>query len=376
VTDAVPPGGGVLDAVVLGGGTAGAVAALLLARAGCAAAVLERRAAPPDFTIGEGLPPTVHPLLDRLRLLDEVRAGPHLPAYANRSAWGDDALHDHDFIRTPYGHGYHLDRAAFDAALLARAARAGAAVYRGVRVRGMPRREGGAWRLTIADGASVRPLAARFVIDATGRAAAFARSAGARRERYDRLVAFWCVLPAADADDHATLVESFAQGWWYTAGLPGGRRVVALMTDAGTPAARAARTAAGFRALLAATRHVRTACGGVAPAEAPAASGAGTARLDVPYGDAWLAAGDAALSFDPLSSQGILTAIYSAEKAAGAAYHVLQGRQDALPRYAALLESIFAGYLHGHAAAYAVERRWPSEPFWRSRASLSDPLVL
>lgn len=369
------PDGGVLDVAVLGGGTAGAVAALLLARAGCAAAVLERRAAPPDFTIGEGLPPTVHPLLDRLRLLDEVRAGPHLPAYANRSAWGGDALRGHDFIRTPYGHGYHLDRAGFDAALLARAARAGAAVHRGVRVAGRPRREGGVWRFAVDDGAGGRQMAARLVIDATGRAAAFARSAGARRERYDRLVAFWCVLPAAEGGDHATLVESFAQGWWYTAGVPGGRRVVALMTDADTPASRAGRTAAGFRALLAATLHVHAACGGAVPVEAPEASGAGTARLVVPYGHAWLAAGDAALSFDPLSSQGILTAIYSAEKAAGAAYHVLQGRHDALPHYAALLDSIFAGYLHGHAAAYAAERRWPDEPFWRRRASPPRPLV-
>ncbi|HEX8394340.1 MAG TPA: FAD-dependent monooxygenase [Longimicrobium sp.] len=367
--------GGVVDVAVLGGGTAGAVAALLLARAGCSAAVLERRAAPPDFTIGEGLPPTVHPLLDRLRLLNEVRAGPHLPAYANRSAWGGEALRDHDFIRTPYGHGFHLDRAAFDEALLARAARAGAAVHRGVRVTGRPRREGGAWRFSLADGGSVREMAARFVIDATGRAAAFARAAGARRERYDRLVAFWCVLPAADAGDQATLTESFAQGWWYTAGLPGGRRVVALMTDADTSAARAARTAAGFGALLAATRHVHAACGGAAPAEAPAASGAGTARIALPYGDAWLAAGDAALSFDPLSSQGILTAIYSAEKAAAAAYHVLRGSHDALPRYAALLDSIFAGYLHDYPAAYAAERRWPDEPFWRRRASPPHPLV-
>jgi hypothetical protein len=28
------------------------------------------------------------------------------------------------------------------------------------------------------------------------------------------------------------LVESFADGWWYTASLPNGRRIVACMTDA------------------------------------------------------------------------------------------------------------------------------------------------
>ncbi|HZG41339.1 MAG TPA: FAD-dependent oxidoreductase, partial [Longimicrobium sp.] len=77
-----------LDVAVLGGGTAGAAAALLLARAGRAVTVFERRARAPSFTIGEGLPPTIKPLLARLGLMEPLRAGPHAPAYANRSAWG------------------------------------------------------------------------------------------------------------------------------------------------------------------------------------------------------------------------------------------------------------------------------------------------
>lgn len=368
MTTGSPPPGGVLDAAVLGGGTAGAAAALLLARAGCAVAVLERRAQPPAVAIGEGVPPTARPLLARLGLLEAVEAGPHGRSYANRAAWGEDAVREHDFIRTPHAHGWHLDRPAFDAMLLARAARAGAHVQRPARLVAPPRRENGAWTLTVQRGSSLRALRARFVIDATGRSGAFARAAGARREVIDRLVAFWRVLPAVgDADDHATLVESFPGGWAYTAAIPGGRRAVALLTDAGTPIARAARSAEGFGALLAATRHVHAAAGCPPAAEAPVATGAGTSRLPAPYGEGWLAVGDAALAVDPLSSQGIVTALYSAEKGAAAAYHALDGRTDALPKYAALLESIFTGYLHARAAAYSAERRWPGEPFWRSR---------
>jgi flavin-dependent dehydrogenase len=359
----------VLDVAVLGGGTAGAAAALLLARAGRAVTVFERRARARSFTIGEGLPPTIKPLLARLGLMEPLRAGPHAPAYANRSAWGSAVVSDHDFIRTPHGHGYHLDRVAFDAMLLSLALRAGAGVERPARVAGRPRREGGAWRLPIEGESSTREVAARFVIDATGRSAAFARAMGARRESFDRLVAFSAVVPDSGPEDHATLIESVPQGWWYTAGLPDRRRVVALLTDADTPAARSARTAEGFHSLLAATKHVHAAAGWAAIDERPAATGANSSRLAVPYGEGWLAAGDAALAFDPLSSQGILTALYSAEKGAAAAYHALAGRANALPRYAALLESIFAGYLHGHRLAAAAARRWPDEPFWRRRTS-------
>lgn len=214
------------------------------------------------------------------------------------------------------------------------------------------------------------------MVDATGRGAAFARVMGARREAFDRLVAFSCVLPAPPGPgDRATLIESFPQGWWYTAGLPGERRVVALLTDPDTPAARAARTPDGFLRLLAATTHVRAAAGDAEPVDGPAAVGANSSRLRQPYGDGWLAVGDAALTFDPLSSQGILTAIYSAEKAAAAAYHALRGRTDALPRYAALLDGIFTGYLHHHGAAYAAERRWPHEPFWRRRLAADSGAV-
>jgi flavin-dependent dehydrogenase len=364
--------GAAVDVAVMGAGTAGAVTALLLARAGCAVTLYERRAVPPPFRIGEGLPPTIHPLLARLRLLDHVRGGPHAPAYANRSAWGSDAVRDDDFIRHRHGHGFHLDRVAFDATLLSLAERAGARVERPARLAARPARDGGIWRLRIEGDAGTREVAARFVVDATGRGAAFARAAGVRREAFDRLVAFSCVLPAPPGPgDHATLTESFPQGWWYTAPLPGARRVVALLTDPDTPAARAARTADGFRSLLAATTYVRAAAGGAEPIVGPAAAGANSSRLRQVHGDGWLAVGDAALAFDPLSSQGLLTAIYCAEKAAAAAYHTLRGGADALPRYAALLDGIFTGYLHGRGAAYAAERRWPHEPFWQRRLSLS-----
>ncbi|MFL6293040.1 MAG: NAD(P)/FAD-dependent oxidoreductase, partial [Thermoanaerobaculia bacterium] len=86
------------------------------------------------------------------------------------------------------------------------------------------------------------------------------------------------------------------------------------------------------------------------------------------YGEAWLAVGDAALSFDPLSSQGISTALYCADKAASALGAVLDGDPGALPAYAALLDQIFSGYLQGHRLAYQAETRWADRPFWRRRS--------
>src|SRR5260370_25731377 len=70
--------------------------------------------------------------------------------------------------------------------------------------------------------------------------------------------------------------------------------------------------------LLANTRHIRAAITGTHAGAAPTAIVAGSFRLSPACGQGWLAVGDAAIAFDPLSSQGIMTAIYSAQKAGAA----------------------------------------------------------
>ena len=92
---------------------------------------------------------------------------------------------------------------------------------------------------------------------------------------------------------------------------------------------------------------------------APLVVAAGTAHLDPPCGDGWLAAGDAAASFDPLSSQGILTAVLmGAEVARGI---------DDTPAFAARYQAIVAEYETQRLAIYRREERWPDAPFWARR---------
>lgn len=68
-------------------------------------------------------------------------------------------------------------------------------------------------------------------MDASGRPAALARRLGADRRKHDRLVAVFASVRASAVDaDARTLVEAVPEGWWYTARVPGGRRVVAFLT--------------------------------------------------------------------------------------------------------------------------------------------------
>ena len=78
--------------------------------------------------------------------------------------------------------------------------------------------------------------------------------------------------------------------------------------------------------------------------------------------------GDAALSFDPVSSQGIFNALYTGIRGAQAIDTALAGDRQAVPAYAARLEQIRSAYVGHHRLVYQAERRWTDHPFWTRQA--------
>lgn len=349
------------EVAVAGAGPAGAVAALVAARSGRRVVLLDDPR-PARRRIGESLPGAARPLLRDLGLLPLVEAG-HEPCVGNLSAWGSRELVATDALRDPHGPGWHLDRPRFDDDLRRHAAAAGAVSRRG-RVRTVEAVDGG-WRIGFGGGAT--DLTARWVIDATGRHAAVARRLGVVRHRDDGLVAIhaWAAPRAGDRD-RRTLVESAPDGWWYTARLPDGHRVVALHVD-GEEAVAMLRTPEGWHERLASTVHVAAAVAGARFPTGPRATDAGGARLERFAGQGWLAAGDAALSFDPLSSQGLFHALFTGLRAAEAVDAALGGEPAAVAAYAARLESVRVAYLDHHRAHYRAEGRWPERSFWSRR---------
>jgi len=359
-----------VDVVVFGGGPAGTAVALALVKRGHSVAVIERS----DYRtprIGETLPPAIKQLLVRLGIWEQFLAEKHLPSFGIRSAWGANRLRDNDFIFNPYGAGWHVDRARFDEMFARCAQDAGARIYRGVTVCHVQGNDRG-WQIQISCGKRSRRFATRFAVDATGRAAWFARKRGAPRLTVDRLlgvVGFFPKTSRAPSHDASTLIEAVEHGWWYSAVLPDSQFVVAYMTDADLYAVAQRQRTGSWLGQLESTTYTRCRLADCALASSPRIVAANSFRLDqVDHGN-WLAIGDAAMAFDPLSGQGIYKALQSAVAGAESIERYFKGRSSALGEYAVTAEQDFDRYLLTRSAFYSKERRWPDSTFWRRRIS-------
>ena len=185
-------------------------------------------------------------------------------------------------------------------------------------------------------------------------------------------------------DDRYTRIEAAAQGWWYSNRLPGTegnetRRLVVMLSDKDLPAARLAAHARGFDQLLEDSTHIAPllkarsyrACGKTQGAPA------NSQRLQDFCGDAWMAVGDAAQAYDPLSSQGMDKALQTGSHAGHMLHYALtDGPQDAaglgshnayIHQYDAQQRQFWETYVSQRALYYRMQPRWSDQPFWQRR---------
>ena len=346
--------------MVAGGGPAGAAVALDLSRRGFRVALIEQSAYE-NPRVGETLPPQIRSPLMELGVWERFLSSERLESYGIRSAWETQAAHHRDFLSNPYGCGWHVDRARFDAMLAAAAADAGAELLLSAHVKSCTMTDGQC-QLDVAHGKKNLTFSGRVLVDATGRKALLASRLGAQADVADRLIGAvtFCELPEPA---QWTLIEAVEEGWWYSAPLPGGRMVFAYMTDSDL------WNVDKWHELmaLAPLTFERAGHRQIPPPSLVVSAGSLVRRPVV--GANWLATGDAALAFDPLSGQGVLKSIESGTRCAAAIAGYFAGDPGALKSYGSWVQETYDAYLSVRRQFYSAVPHWPNSQFWKRRQS-------
>ena len=345
--------------LVAGGGPAGSALALDLSRRGFRIAIVERSAYQ-DFRVGETLPPAIRKLLAELGVWEQFAASDRLESYGIRSAWETPFARHQDFVFNPYGCGWHVDRARFDAMLAAAAAKAGAALLVSARITTVRQDANGDWLLEVIQEQNKRMLRGQWLVDATGRKTFLAPKFGCRANVVDRLIGAVAVSPHS-GEAQWTLIEAVENGWWYSAPLPGARTVFAYMTDSNLWAPSRWEE---FLKTAPLTSERASAIGAGSPVQVVSAA---TMLRQPVAGPNWMIVGDAAFAVDPLSGQGIYKSIESGLRSAAVLARALAGDSSGIIEYESWTDESFRSYLAVRHQFYGAVDRWPESPFWQRR---------
>ncbi|HYM05835.1 MAG TPA: tryptophan 7-halogenase, partial [Terriglobales bacterium] len=313
--------------------------------------------------VGETLPPMIRQQLTGLGVWQRFLESGPLESYGIQTAWETPAPRHQDFLQNPYGCGWHVDRARFDAMLACAAAGAGAELLLSARVTSCHRKADCQWWLEVAQAGTTRDLSGRMLVDATGRKALLASRLGSQAHVADRLIGV-VTFPRSSEAGQWTLIEAVEEGWWYSAPLPGGRMVFAYMTDSDLwqdPVWGDLWKQAPLTLQRADLLKI--------PSPVQIVSAASVLHRPV-AGPNWISIGDAALAFDPLSGQGIFKSIETGTRSAAAMARRFDGDPSALAEYEGWVNESYLAYLSERRQFYGSVRRWPGSRFWQRRTGV------
>ena len=355
------------DVIIIGGGPAGIAAGLTLNSRNVSTVIVE---ANHDINskLGECIPPNAYPLFQKMGLETLLTNEKHHLYYGNKSAWGDESFQEKIFLFEKHHKGILLNRSFFESQMRDIAEQNQINKLIGYTLYSLEKEET-TTKIVLKSKTDTLTLFCNYVIDATGRKASVCRKIGVEKKELDQLTSLNFKYKVKEPIPFFVHTVSFENGWIYVSSSEENSVTVMIFTDLdliptknkekdfildainNSPLApevfQSALVSEDIYDLK--TRVANTTC------------------LDKPYGENWLAIGDAAYSFDPLSSYGITSALAAGYYGGHALANTILKEEQALDVYQYIMENAFNNYKIQLQEQYALENRWINSVFWKRR---------
>jgi flavin-dependent dehydrogenase len=357
------------EVCVVGGGPSGSALAGRLAQLGHDVVVLNSEPFPRPH-IGESLPPGIIPILDQLGVRDEIESAGFLRSDGALVRWAGRSVPRSQTLAERW---FQVDRGRFDLVLLQAAVSAGARLIQPVTALAPTWCAPGDWSIPLrsGDGDGPKQIKARFLVDATGRRGLLGKHKRRLTPPTLALDASWskAAMPGAE-----TRVEAAPDQWYWGAPLSNGTFNATVFV-----APQRLRLADDmehiYYALLASSELLSGCLSGQLRGSVRVRTAAAYVD-DQPVGKDWLKVGESALALDPLSSQGVQTALISGLQGAVAVHTLLTSPQYEGPAIQFVQErnaEVARRHSELAAAFYREQAQWTPTPFWQNRAASALP---
>lgn len=350
------------DVVIVGKGISGLILSILLQEKGIDHILLDRVGKKKITPLPETIPPSALVLLESLNLL-ELFEKSSSKTFGYHSIWGSDTIVDNNFFyHNPYKYGLKLNKQTLlnDLEEIVK--------DKIVKFNDIIEINGSVENVSvkIKSNNAVRTINSRLIIDATGRNRNILKHLGIASEENDNLVALSCLVPRIKHPKltHSVFVESFENGWGIVSSLNEQVNGMTIFTQQRNPILPQLKSYRHWKEALTKTKILKDFLSDDLDRKV-AGGDANSSRASKIAGSNWLAIGDAAISFDPLSSHGISNAIYCSSASSKAIESYLKDDSEIhFQNYENTLAQIFEEYLKHKEKLYDSEKRWKESPFW------------
>jgi len=363
--------------VIVGAGVAGLTAALVLAQHGLKVAVIEKHHSHRS-KMGECIQASVLGMLEKLGLKEQFKHDQHFQLQGYKVHWDAQGLYERNLLASTAGTGWLLNREKFDAMLVNAAEQVGVDIYWQTKVAAL--HEVGhqasgyqnTWLLDIVGHDNSWQLDVPFVVDATGRSRIITKQLNGVTQKSDNLVACFCRVEHNQCDmlkNQQAVIQSSEHGWWYLAPYCEQYASLCYFTDPDLALPKSTDQLWDLALQQDQLKPYLTGCS-VANQHDFKVVPAYSSQLTQCVAHNWVAVGDAACSYDPLSSYGITSAMGSAFYAGKAIVKTFNDQPEFLEVYQSLMHKNYKSYLTTRHSEYQKVTQFNST-FWQRRQAHS-----